>query len=321
MLLKIYRTNQTLILGLLPLIALLFWAPTFGYESSFRVSNTTPVFHFFITESKIANQVIAIALMLISAVTLNNTINKHDFFKQNIYLPSFISVLLISCLPLSNVLHPILFSNVFLVLAFRRLININSQVSCKSEVFDASLLLLIAGLFYPPCLLYLPIIWITLLIFRPFYWKEWASPFLALGLFTLYFGASFLFTNATSYYQFSSILESSIYKNNNFSIYFYIFSFLAIVFTILGMRQIHIRRKSSTIRFKKMTNMVLALLILGLSNFGILFLFTFSIDEIYITLIPFTIAISYFFIYFKRKIIAEIGLYALFILVMLNCYL
>lgn len=320
-LLKIYRTNQTLILGLLPLIALFIWFPSFGLENNFIVNNTTPVFQVFKTESNIINQLIAIGILLVTAITLNNTINKNEFFRQNIYLPSFISVLLISCLPLSNTLHPILFSNLFLVLSFRRLININSQVSCKSEVFDASLLLLIGGLFYPPTLLYLPIIWITLLIFRPFQWKEWVSPFLALGLFLIYYLTSYLFTENSSYYQASTILKSSVYQDNNYSILFYLFGFLSLFFVLLGMRQIHIKRKSSTIRYKKMTNMILALFLLGLINFGILFLLTYALEVIFITLIPFTIAISYFFIYFKKTLVAEIGLFLLLILVILNNWL
>ena len=320
-LLKIYRTNQPLILVLLPIITLFIWAPSFSFVSDFKIVNSSPAFRFFETESKTINQLIAIALAIITAVTLNNTINKNEFFRQNIYLPSFISILLISCLPSTNSLHPILFSNLFLVLAFRRLVHINSQVSCKSEVFDASLLLLIGGLFYPPTILYLPIVWVTLLIFKPFQWKEWSSPFLALGLFLIYFFASFLFTETTNYYKFSNITNSSIYHKNSYSLLFYLFGILSFVFVLLGMRQIHLKRKSSTIRYKKMTNMILAFFILGLINFGILYLLTFSIELIFITLIPFTIAISYFFIYFKKTIITEIGLFLLLLLVVLNNYL
>jgi len=320
-LVKIYKTNQPLILGLLPVIALFIWFPSFGIESNFEVANATPVFSFFKTESHITNQLIAISLLLITAIALNNTINKNEFFRQNIYLPSFISVLLISCLPLSNTLHPILFSNLFLVFVFRQLINIHSQVSCKSEVFDASLLLLIASLFYPPTLLYLPIVWITLLIFRPFQWKEWASPFLALALFLVYYFSSFLYTDAAQYYKLSSIFESSTYKHNDYSVFFYLFAFFLFLFVLMGMRKIHLKRKSSTMRYKKMTNVILAFFIIGLINFGISYFFTFAIETIFITLIPITITTSYFFVYFKKRMFAEIGLYVLVILVLLNNYL
>jgi hypothetical protein len=279
------------------------------------------MFNFFITENHIINQLIALGLIITTAFILNLTINKNEFFQQNIYLPSLISVLLVSILPESNTLHPILFSNLFLVLSFKRLINIHSQVSCKSEIFDVSLFLLIGALFYPPTLLFVPIIWITLMIFRPFQWKEWFSPFMALGLFIIYFVTSFLFTEKSSYYEFSNILESSIYNNNNYSVLFYLFAFISFVFVLLGMIQIHLKRKSSTMRYKKMTNMILAFFIIGLVNFGISYLFTFAIETVYITVIPFTIAISYFLIYFKKNIVVEIGLFTLLLLVMLNNWL
>ena len=159
------------------------------------------------------------------------------------------------------------------------------------------------------------------MIFRPFQWKEWITPFLALSIFVIYFIASFLFTEKTTYYELSNILESSIYKNNEYSLTFYAFAFISLVFVLLGMNQIHLKRKSSSVRYKKMTNMILAFFIIGLINFGISYLFTFAIETIYITLVPFTIAISYFLVYFKKTIVVEMGLLSLIILVLLNNYL
>lgn len=318
MLLKIYKTNQPVILVLLPIIALLIWGPSFGNTNTIEIVNTTPVYRFFVSKTHLLNQLIALALIITTALVLNTTINQNEFFQQNIYLPSLLSIILLSILPASNTIHPILFSNLFLALSFRRLINIHSQVSCKSEIFDVSLLLLTGSLFYPPTLLFTPIIWITLMIFRPFQWKEWVSPFIALAIFIVYFATSFLFTDKTSYYEFSNILESSIYKNNNYSLIFYIFAFLSFLFVLLGMIQIHLKRKSSSIRYKKMTSMILAFFIIGLINFGISYLYTFAIETVYVTLIPFTIAISYFLVYFKKNIIVEFGLFILLLLVILN---
>ena len=167
----------------------------------------------------------------------------------------------------------------------------------------------------------MPIVWVSLIIFRPFQWKEWVAPFLALGIFSIYFAASFLFTGKTNYYIHTKILESSMYQNKVYSVFFYLFGFFSILFFLLGMRQIHLKRKSSTMRYKKMTNIILALFIIGLLNFGIIFLFTFSIESISLLFIPFTIAISYFLVYFKKNILAELGLYLLVLLVILNNYL
>ena len=107
MLLNIYKTNQPLILVFLPIVALLIWFPSFGANSSIDIVNTTPIFKFFVTKNHILNQFTALGLLIITALVLNTTINKNEFFQQNLYLPSLISVLLISILPESNVLHPI----------------------------------------------------------------------------------------------------------------------------------------------------------------------------------------------------------------------
>ncbi|MCT4579957.1 MAG: hypothetical protein N4A35_00955 [Flavobacteriales bacterium] len=320
MLLKIYKTNQPLILLLLPLIALFLWGPSFNNES-IQIENTTPVYSFFITKSIIFNKIMALCLIVATAIVINATINKNEFFQQNLYIPSLIYTLLMSALPELNTLHPILISNLFIALTFRRLINIHSQVSCKSEIFDASLFILISGLFYPPSILFIPIIWIALMIFRPFSWKEWAIPFLALGLFSIYFYASFLFTEKTEYYQLQNIIDSSVYSSYSYLPTTYVLSFLVIIFSLLGIYQIHKKRKYSSIRYKKMTSTILAFLILSAALFSFIYLNNNNLEATLFTLIPVSIALCYFLIYFKQKIVTELGFILLFTLIILNNYL
>lgn len=321
MLLKIYRTNQPIIQVLLPVLILVIWFPSFFSENTLITDYNTPIFKFFLTESKQINQLEAIALILGTAFFLNDIINQNEFFRQNLYLPALIVVLFASFLSPMQFLHPILFGNFALVLVFRRLINIHSQVSCKSEIFDASLLLLTGALFYPPLLFYSPIIWIILLIFRPFQIKEWLTPFLAAGLFFIYFFVSLIFSPTASEYSFQLIITSIFNPINSLTLTSYPFIIISLFCLLLGMRHIHKKRKSSSIRYKKMTNSVLAFLLLGVISTLAFYWFNKSLELAFTLFIPLALTISYFFIHFKKKIVAELILFILFVLVIIESYM
>ena len=321
MLLKTYKTNQPLILALLPLIAILLWFPAFKSPSTLEIENTTYVFNYFVTKSILVNNLLAIFIILTSAIILNTTINKNEFFHRNIYLSSFLYLLISSSVPNLNTLHPLLFANLFVILAFRRLINIHSQVSCKSEIFDATLFFLIAGSFYPPTFLLIPFSWLALVIFRPFRLKEWLTPFLAFGIFLIYYFSSFLFLVNTPTFAILNTINYSVYVNNSHSILFYSISLISSTSFFLGLYQIHKKRQRSSIRFKKMTNSISTFFAWGLASFILVFSTTISYDFLYLLSIPLIIGMSYFFIYFKKTIVAEVFLIGLTVLIFLNNYL
>ena len=321
MLLKTFKTNQPLVLGLLPLIALALWFPSFSNPNTLELENTTLIFQYFVTESNIINNLIALGLILISAVVLNSTINKNEFFHRNIYLTSFLYLLLNSAVPNLNTLHPLLFANLFVVFAFKRLVNIHSQVSCKSEIFDATLLFLLAGSFYPPTFLLIPYSWLALIVFRPFKLREWLTPFLALGIFLIYYFSSLLFLNDVPSFALSNIANYSIYINNTHSFLFYSISLISTISFAMGLYQIHKKRLRSSIRFKKMTNSISTLFVWGVLMFVLVYGITLSFEFLYLLTIPFVISISYFFIYFKKTLVTEITLIVLAALILLNIYI
>jgi hypothetical protein len=75
-------------------------------------------------------------------------------------------------------LHPILFSNLFLLFALSKMMNSYRKDIAFSQVFDAGLLISIATLFYFPCIVFFPMIGVALIIFRPFLWREWVISFI-----------------------------------------------------------------------------------------------------------------------------------------------
>jgi hypothetical protein len=135
---------------------------------------------------------LGMVLILGNAVLLNFISNKHDFATSENYFPA-LTFLGFVALDFQNIdLHPILFANLFALLALRRLLTVYRANSALSIGFDSGLLLSVAILFFPPAVLLLPLPWLVFIQVRPFNLKEWFSPFTAIITIALY-GFAFYF--------------------------------------------------------------------------------------------------------------------------------
>jgi len=72
----------------------------------------------------------------------------------------------------------------FLFLAMRRLISIRSMKNLRLKIFDATLWVVIASIFYDWALIYLTLIFLAIYIYEPKSLQNWMAPFA--GLFTVF---------------------------------------------------------------------------------------------------------------------------------------
>ncbi|ULT27687.1 hypothetical protein KUH03_13915 [Sphingobacterium sp. E70] len=83
------------------------------------------------------------------------------------------------------VLSPTLICNFISIWMLSKLLSLYRQTDVKAEMFDLGMIVGIGSLIYFPFLSMFFLLWIALLIFRPFNWREWITPLL--GLATIYF--------------------------------------------------------------------------------------------------------------------------------------
>ncbi len=215
MILKFYKSDNLTGLVLLPIIGVLFWLPALLSPTVVGFSNASPLFQWVLNlGSPIFSTAIALLIIVISALILNDVINKNELFNRSTFLPALIYLISMSAIKEHQVLSPIVISNLFWILAFKQLFNIYSQVPCKKEVFNATVLMLFGGLFYFPSLLMVAIVWVALKILRPFVWREWIIPFLAFIIFGAYWIVALVWGNTLinwlDYFAFDSEQYSSI---------------------------------------------------------------------------------------------------------------
>jgi hypothetical protein len=227
-----------------------------------------------------------------TALRINLIINKSVFFQKSNYASGLIYIILISLYGnIYSSLNP-LFGNLFIVLAIENLFKIFRNKSCKIEVFNASCWLFISSIFYGLNIFLLPILWLTLYFIRPFQWREYIMPLVAL----IFLGAFFIPISLLSdaiYSFFKEWLASSwgvgyskAYKWNYNSLAVLVgllICFSSLIFTFT----------KSTNRYKKISWIMVSLLALSFAQFlYVKFIFSIDYPLFFVLAVPFSILLS-----------------------------
>lgn len=187
------RNNQLGAYLLLPVMAGLLWIPAFS-------NHTTPVFEAMplfsavlklFGTSVIAQKITAVILIVGEAFLLNHLIVSHQATPKPNFLPAGIYILLMTSSGSFLTLHPLIFANLFLLLALSSLFSMHRKETAFANAFDAGFFIGIASLFYLPSILFYFLLYLSFLIMRPFIWREWIISLM--GVIVPYVFAAFIF--------------------------------------------------------------------------------------------------------------------------------
>ncbi|MDF0714762.1 DUF6427 family protein [Muricauda sp. 334s03] len=143
---------------------------------------------FFQLNGQKINQVIALklvlfAVMLFAVFIVNQIVKTEKATESNSYAMLFFVLMIVSFSD-ELVLQNVIFANFFLLLAFWRILSIKSTRSVKHKIFDASLLIAIASLFYDWALAFMLLVFFVIGVYDRKTLKNWLVPFL--GMATIY---------------------------------------------------------------------------------------------------------------------------------------
>jgi hypothetical protein len=112
---------------------------------------------------------IAIGVLLVSLISVNQEVVE----KQN-YFPVFLYLLIcvVSVSPFQ--VNSQILTNVFVLFAVYRLLDIYRKEDVLRQIFEASFWLSVSTFFTVSSVISFPLFFIILLILRPFYWREWS---------------------------------------------------------------------------------------------------------------------------------------------------
>lgn len=124
-------------------------------------------------------EILQFVALLLSVFIINLIVRTQKATEFNSYAMVFF-VLLIVAFSDGLILENVIFANFFLLLAFWRILSIKSIKNVKHKIFDASLLIAIASLFYDWALVFMFLVFFVIGVYDGKTFKNWLVPFLGM---------------------------------------------------------------------------------------------------------------------------------------------
>lgn len=174
----------------------------------------------------IVKKVALFCILLASVFITNFVVKKNGLSKDSTYTVFFYFLLLLFFPSILNNINLIV-SNFFILLALRRLISLQSLKASKEKIFDASLWIFLASLFHFWSIIFIILVFISIIFHVSRDYRNWFLPFIAFFttaiIFLLY--AALFNVNVIEYITTSVMMDFRIdyftnnYQNAAFSIY------------------------------------------------------------------------------------------------------
>lgn len=188
-----------------------------------------------LTVDSIIQNLLVLGLLIFSMFLTNFIAKRNDLNKNNSYTLLFHLI--------SLLFFPIIFKDLklvlasfFIILAMRRMISLQSMQSVKEKIFDASLWIFVASLFHFWAILFIILVFISIISHVSRDYRNWIIPFIAFfggSVIFIFFGLLFnkevLFTYL---YGIVADLRFDYFKNNIQSLSFIIYTLYSLLFLL-----------------------------------------------------------------------------------------
>jgi hypothetical protein len=308
MLIRFFKDNLPFPLyAVLPLLTFLFWIPGFiafkQVDPAYQMPLYNAVSAFLFSFPNIV-WFLSVGLIYFESILLNAYINKFEILTQRSNLPALFFVIITSAFSSFQLFHPVMISNLFLILAFGRICSIYRQDFVFAYTFDTGALIALASLFYFPAIIFFPLAWFSLAVIRPFIWREYVISLL--GMLTPYalMVVYYLFTDNLEYLfkvvYYIPYLDVLTFNVGNEKYLYLIFA----VLSILGIPRLVSISGLSVVRTQNLLKVIAFAFFIGICAF-VLFRNTFSYTFMLLAF-PLAVLLANYFITVIKQWIAEV---------------
>lgn len=250
--------------------------------------------------SPFANILLATILVFIQSLLFNRIINLYNVIGKSTFLPALTYVLASSVFTPFLFLSPPLICNFFILFILYRILSSIKNPAVVSTMFDLGMVAAIATIFYFPFSFLTIILWLALVIFRPFNWREWVA--ILIGYLTIFFFvAVYYFWNdkLANFYEIWRPLTTGFPVFIKIQLIDYIVLLPIAVGLILGFFQLRENFFKSYIQIRKTFQLLFFMFIIAVLAFYIKP--DYRINHFLLCVIPVATLLAYYFLNASKK--------------------
>jgi hypothetical protein len=251
-----------------------------------------------------ANIFVALLFTIIQGLILNKIVNTYNIIGKPTSLPALLFVTLSSLFPQFVILSPALLCNFLLIWIISKLLSIYQNLEVRFIMFDIGMIIALGTLIYFPFIAMLPILWISLLTFRPFVWREWIMGLIGFFVIFFFLGVFYFWNNSLGqFYHIWLPLATTFNTNFYINIYDYLVLIPVIMILLIGIFQLQQNFLRSAIQIRKAFQVFFFLFLLALLSFYLKS--NFHIYHFLLCVPTASILAAYFFLNEKRRWLYE----------------
>lgn len=277
-------------------------------EAFMRLLIPVPVEYSF---SVLNNTLLAALMLFVQALIFNRIINSYNLLGKSTYLPALLYISAGSLFAPFLILSPTLFCNFLMLLIMEKFLSIYKRDEVKSVMFDLGMIVALGTLIYFPFITMLPVTWISLMIFRPFNWREWMA--VLIGFTTVFFFLAVFYYWSDSLEKFYLIwlpLGSRFPTRLHINLYDALVLIPVVLILILGIFQLQKNFFRSVVHLRKSFQILFFMGITALVSFYMkqdlrLYHFLLAVP-------PASALLAYYFVYAGRRWVYE-SVYAILV--------
>lgn len=171
-----------------------------------------------------------LAVAIFSVILIDFIVKKNAISEQNSFVILFFSIFCFCFWSVSETLN-LMLSNVFVILALRKIISLKSQTNTTQKIFDAALWICVAVLFHFWAILFFTVLYMGIVFYSSNYYKNWLIPLVSmLVVFVIISGYEMAVNNG--FYQFSETIIVRGFHDISSVIDIAIISFFSLILVI-----------------------------------------------------------------------------------------
>jgi hypothetical protein len=257
------------------------------------------------------NIFLAALIVLAQAIMFNSLVNHFNILGKPSFMPALGYVTLTALFTPFMVLSQPLLCNFLLIWMLFKLLDFYKSDSGKSAAYDLGMIVAAGTLIYFPFIYMFLIIWIALMIFRAFNWREWVAGIF--GYATIFFFLAvyyYLNDRFSDFYTIWLPLSSKFPSHITIDYYNYLILIPVILILLLGVLKLRENFFRSYVHVRKAFQLLFFMFFIG----GLCFYVRaeFNLDHFLLCAVPAAVFFAYYFLYATKKWFYEVLYFILF---------